>query len=71
MLYSVDRIEGELAVLIDEEEITVCVRLDKLPNGIKTGEMVRYENGQYVLDADAAQVRRAQILHLQQKLRRG
>ena len=71
MLYSVDRIEGELAVLVDEDENTVCVQLDKLPSRIKTGEMVRFENEQFVRDADATQARRAKILQLQQKLRRG
>ena len=71
MLYSVDRIEGELAVLVDDQENTVCVRIEMLPNEIKAGEMVRLENEQYVLAADATQVRRAQIRQLQQRLRRG
>ncbi len=71
MLYSVDRFEGDIAVLIDENETSHCVARAQLPVSAKAGDMLRFEDGLYHLDDDAARVRREQILRLQNKLRRG
>lgn len=70
MLYSIDRFEGELAVLVDEQETAHDVPRSLLPNGAKAGDMLRFEDGRYVPDDDAARSRREQILRLQNKLRR-
>ncbi len=70
MLYSIDRFEGDIAVLIDEEKVAHTVPRAQLPADAKAGEMLRLENGQYIPDDDAARARREQILRLQQKLRR-
>lgn len=70
MLYSIDRFEGDIAVLIDEDEVAHTVVRTRLPEQIKEGDMLRFENERYVLDDAAASSRREQILRLQNKLRR-
>ncbi len=69
MVYSVDRIEGELAVLIDENELTCQVSIAQLPAQTKEGDMLRLIDGQYILDDAFTQARREQILQLQNRLR--
>ncbi len=70
MLYSIDRFEGDVAVLIDEEKVAHNISRAQLPVDVKAGDMLRLENGQYIPDDDAARARREQILRLQNKLRR-
>ncbi len=69
MLYSIDRLEGDLAVLIDEDENTVTLPRTQLPADVKAGDMLRLTDGEYTIDAEAARARRERILRLQQKLR--
>ena len=69
MLYSIDRIEGEFAVLVDEQHGVVNVPCSALPAGAKAGDMLRAQGGRYILDDDAARARREQILRLQNRLR--
>ena len=70
MLYSVDRLEREIAVLVDEDGASVDVPLDALPTGVRGGDMVRLCDGVYTRDDDAAAARRQQILDLQNRLRK-
>ncbi len=70
MVYSVDRIEGELAVLVDENEAVCHVALTELPLHTKEGDMLRLVDGHYVADDASAKARREQVLRLQDKLRR-
>ncbi len=70
MQYSIDRFEGELAVLIDEQQGTHDVLRSLLPEGAKAGDMLHFDNGHYTIDDAAARARREQILRLQNKLRR-
>ena len=44
MLYSIDRFEGDIAVLIDEDEVAHTVVRTRLPEQIKEGDMLRFEN---------------------------
>lgn len=70
MLYSVDRIEREIAVLVDEDGNSTDVPLAALPTGVKGGDMLRLNDGVYTRDDDAAAERRRQILALQNRLRK-
>ena len=67
--FSIDRIEGAYAVLIDDQGNDSSVLLSDLPKGVKEGNVVRYEDGVYALDAAEEQQRRSRILSLQEKLR--
>lgn len=69
MLFSIDRFEGEFAVLIGEDKSSHSVPCTLLPNNANEGDMVRLHDGEYHLDKDAAKLRREQILRLQQQLR--
>ncbi len=69
MLYSIDRFEGDIAVLIDEAGNRLDVPRDDLPSGIEAGDMVRLQDGVFQRDNDAAAARRAQIIALQNRLR--
>lgn len=70
MLYSVDRFEGNMAVLVDEDGNSRDVPRAALPSDIRAGDMLREQNGMFVLDAAAANARRARVLQLQNSLRR-
>ena len=68
--YSVDRIEGEMAVLVNEEGYSHPVSLTTLPAETKCGDMLQYIQGEYRLAPQATEERRAYDLSLQEKLRR-
>ena len=70
LLYSLDRIEGDLAVLVEDGGASVVVSIGALPPAPAEGKMYRCVNGQYVEDTDAEQARRASVRALQDKLRR-
>ena len=69
MLYSVDRFEGEYAVLVGEDKTSHSVLRTRLPDSANEGDMVRLTDGEYRLDDAAAEERRERILRLQKKLR--
>lgn len=69
MLYSLDRLEGAWAVLVDEEGESRNVPRTALPEDVAEGDMFREQDGAFVPDVAAAEARRAAILRLQQKLR--
>lgn len=70
MSFSVDRIEGDLAVLEDENGVLQTVPLAQLPPDAREGAVLRLENGVWTLDADEAARRRAEALRLQALLRK-
>jgi len=70
MLYSYDRREGDLAVLVDEDGNSRPVPLAALPADAREGDMFREEGEGFVPDRDAADARRRRVLELQQRLRR-
>lgn len=69
MLYSIDRFEGDVAVLIDEDGAPINVPRNELPSGISAGDMVRLQDNGYQRADDAAAARRAQVIALQNRLR--
>lgn len=59
MFYSIDRIEGGVAVLIsDADSSLITVPADMLSPDAGEGGIVRLENGQYVYDAEETAARR-------------
>jgi len=69
-LWSYDRREGDLAVLVDENGNSRPVPLTALPEDAKEGMMLRQTGACYVADEAAAAARRERVLALQNRLRR-
>lgn len=70
MLFSLDRIEGDKAVLVGDDDSIRVVLLSVLPPNAAAGKMYRAQEDGYVEDADAEQARRDEIRALQNRLRR-
>ena len=68
-LFSLDRIEGDVAVLIGEDNASCTVPVSVLPSA-ETGKMYRKVGDTFVEDSDAEEARRARIQALQNRLRR-
>ena len=63
MYYIVDRIEGNFAVCecIETQEMKE-IELDKLPNGINSGDVIKNEDGIFIIDLNQTE-KRKQIIH--------
>ena len=68
MLYSLDRFEGNWAVLVDEDGESRDVPRTQLPQEAAEGDMLRERDGVFISDEDVTAARRAEILRLQEKL---
>lgn len=69
-LWSVDRIEGDVAVLINESGDSSVIALAALPEEVREGMMLRLVDGVYTADRVVAEERKNAVLSLQEKLRR-
>lgn len=69
-LYSLDRIEDDVAVLIEDSGTSLEVPVGDLPPVPAEGKMYRQIDGRFVEDVDAEEARRAAVRALQNKLRR-
>lgn len=69
-LWSLDRIEGDYAVLIDDTDACLRVLVRDLPMDACEGRMYRKVGDVYVVDSAAEQVRRDKVRALQNRLRR-
>ena len=69
-LYSLDRIEGDIAVLVEDGGASLEVPVVDLPPVPAEGKMYRRIDGRFVEDSDAEETRRAAVRALQNKLRR-
>lgn len=70
MYFSLDRIEEEWAVLVDDDGNSVDVLLTDLPEGACPGKVYRNEAHTYVEDPAEEKARRERIQALQNRLRR-
>lgn len=48
--YIVDRIEGNIAVLEDDDKETINVLIDILPEGIKEGTILEHIKDKFIID---------------------
>ena len=69
-LWSVDRIVGDVAVLVDDNGNTRDIAMGELPDSIKEGVLLRLVDGAYIADEAATEMRKNAVLSLQDKLRR-
>mgnify|MGYP002515780980 CR=1 FL=1 len=65
---SVDRIENMIAVCEREDMTLIRIPLAALPNNVKEGSVLRFENGAYSLDANEEARRKNYILEIQNKV---
>lgn len=70
VLFSLDRIEGNTAVLVGDDGTCLSVALEQLPSVPCAGKMYRKAGETFVEDADAEEARRSRIQALQNRLRR-
>lgn len=59
--YSVDRIEEGFAVCEDENGKTVNIETDKLPEGVKEGDIISIDNGETIILAEETEERRKKL----------
>ncbi len=69
-VYSVDRIEGDVAVLVGADGTTYDVMLCDLPDGVEERTVLQYENGAFRPDTAAQRQQEDRIKALQDRLRK-
>lgn len=70
MIYIVDRIENNIAVLENKETNEIInIDISLLPTNLKEGNVLRYENNTYILDNDEEEKRRQLLLEKFNKLK--
>lgn len=69
MIFSIDRFEGDVAVLCNEEEACITVPCASLPVDATAGDMLRQTAEGYVIDRELTEARREHIRALQQRLK--
>ena len=62
---SVDRIENSIAICEKEDMSTVELALSLLPNGVREGSVLAFENGVYTIDKSEEEKRKERISKLQ------
>ncbi len=65
---SVDRLEGEFAICIDDDEKTHKINIKKLPKGVKEGDVLKVLKNGYELDEKETKKRREEIFSLQEEI---
>lgn len=67
-LYSVDRFEGQYAVLVDSYSKSYDVLRDELPPDVREGDMLHEDEGRFVIDEEATKEKREKIHKIRQEL---
>lgn len=71
MFYSIDRFEGDIAVLIaDADSSQLLVPRDMISPDAGEGGIVKWENGQYIYDAEETAERRRAFFERTRRLAR-
>lgn len=70
MFFAIDRFEGGWAILEDDDERMHQVDRSLLPAEAEESDVLRLENGVYVVDAEETSRRREAVRRLQERLRR-
>ena len=68
--YSVDRVEGDIVVLVDDDGYSHPISSQDLPADVCGGDVLILQDGVYVRDQEETQSRRSYVQSLQEKLRR-
>ena len=68
MIYTIDRLEGTLAVCEDGDGACVSIETSKLPDGVRSGDIIVSKNGVFTVDTATAEKRRSDMASLQNSL---
>lgn len=68
MIFSIDRIEENLAVCEDENGRQVKFELELLPKNVREGDIIRRTDGGFIIDVDEAAERRRKMAQMQKSL---
>jgi len=68
MYYSIDRFEGTLAVLQDDNGSSMDVPRASLPTGARQGDVLMQQDGTWLPAPDETARRRQHVLNLQKRL---
>ncbi len=72
MLYSIDRIEGEWAVIVSENDgIALTIPAYALPEGGEEGSIISEEGGVYALDSSRTAEKRHSVYDRLRRLSKG
>ena len=64
----IDRIEGGFAVCENENQQMINISLADLPEGVREGNVLKYDDGVYFVDKDAEAERRARMIALRNSI---
>lgn len=70
MIFVVDRLEENHAVLQNEQEECLVLPLDQLPPAIAPGDVIIETEGAYTIDVEQTRLRRERLKRLQERLRK-
>lgn len=62
--WSIDRIEEDMAVCINDNNDIISVPLDELPNEVKEGDVLICEDEKYFIDNSETERMREEVRHL-------
>lgn len=68
MIFSIDRIEENLAVCEDENDRQVKFELELLPKNVREGDIIRRTDDGFIIDVDEAAERRRKMAQMQKSL---
>ncbi len=66
--FSVDRFEGDIAVLIDEQGASIEISREMLPDGCEEGEIICFDGKKYSLDIKSTEAARSEVRALLDEL---
>lgn len=68
MFYTIDRFEGDYAVLEDDDENRVNVKKALLPEMAKEGDVLDFDGEAYTVNAEETEKRRQSVIEMLRKM---
>lgn len=66
--FVIDRIEDDFCVLEDQDKKLISIEKSKFPDDIIEGDIVIFENGEYVFSKELTEKAREEMFKLQESL---
>lgn len=68
MFYTIDRFEGDYAVLEDDDENRVSVKKTLLPEAAKESDVLDFDGETYTVNAEETEKRRQSVIEMLRKM---